>query len=86
MGEINRAKECSAHCVHHAWDKPNGEFVYPSLSKTEEHHWHLTKRILEQLKIDPVQNSANKNNLLLMVGKQNPRNYIPSGILAVISG
>lgn len=37
-------------------------FVYSSHSRTEEHHWHLTQRILEQLKINPVQYQQIKKN------------------------
>lgn len=37
VGEINRAKECSGHCVLHAWDKPYGDsFIHcsPQLKNT----------------------------------------------------
>lgn len=61
VGEINRAKGCSGHCVLQARDKPNGDSFIHCTPELERSTWHLTKRVLEQLKINAVQYSANTN-------------------------
>lgn len=80
---MSRAKGCSGHRVLQAQDKPNGDSFNSSHSRTEEIHWHLTKRVLEQLKINPVQYSAN-TNFTAYSGEK--KKTILSGVLSEISG